>query len=167
MIHIRNRRDNRILKEVDADNLREADLRKADLSGADLIGANLSGADLSGANLIGTNLIGADLRKANLREANLRGANLREDIIFDTIFFYEEKVSEIPMQIIGLTWTVFAVGSYMKIGCQLHSIEEWKSFNDNAIQNMAPGALSFWKKNKGGILALVQREEKGREEDNA
>ena len=161
MIHIRNRRDNRILKEVDADNLREADLRKADLSGADLIGANLSGADL----------IGADLRKANLREANLIGADLREAIIFDTIFFYEEKVSEIPMQIIGLTWTVFAVGSYMKIGCQLHSIEEWKSFNDNTIQDMAPGALSFWKKNKGGILALVQREEKGREdkgsEDNA
>jgi hypothetical protein len=97
---IRNRWNNSVMFEVEADslvravekkvieradlrdadlrdaNLYDADLRDADLRGANLLGANLRGAHLRGANLLGANLLGADLLGADLRGADLRGANL-------------------------------------------------------------------------------------------
>ena len=66
MIQIKNRFNDNVLKEVNAENL----------CGANLSGAYLSGANLRGANLRGANLRGADLREADLYEADLSGANL-------------------------------------------------------------------------------------------
>ena len=63
----------KILKEIDA-----ADLRGADLEGADLRYADLRGADLGEANLRRADLRYADLRGADLEGANLEGANFGE-----------------------------------------------------------------------------------------
>ena len=125
---------------VDAD-LRGADLRGANLRGANLVDANLRGADLRGANLVDANLVDADLRGANLRGANLRGANLR-------------GAKNAPMIITGLLWTVYIDGTgMMRIGCQNHSVEDWKNFTDEKISAMDSKALTFWNQYKSMLLS--------------
>ena len=109
---------------------------------ADLRGANLVGADLRGANLYGADLRGADLYGANLYGAGLRGANL-----------YGAKNS--PLVINGLSWDVHISGTgMMRIGCQNHSIEDWKSFTDERISQMASDALEFWNQHKSMLLGV-------------
>ena len=113
-----------------------ADLRGADLRGADLRGADLRGADLQGSNLWGANLRGADLQGSNLRGANLRGAK------------------NAPMIITGLLWTVYIDGTgMMRIGCQNHSVEDWKNFTDEKISAMDSKALTFWNQYKSMLLS--------------
>ena len=116
--------------------LRDADLRGADLHGADLRGADLHGADLRGADLQGSNLHGANLHGANLRGANLHGAK------------------NAPMIITGLLWTVYIDGTgMMRIGCQNHSVEDWKNFTDEKISAMDSKALTFWNQYKSMLLS--------------
>ena len=133
-------------------NLRDANLRSTDLCGADLREANLSGAnlgyaDLSGAdlrdanlsyaNLIDANLSGANLSGADLREAGLCGANLRRMACGNN--------REIrTMQTGG--WGIVYTDDMMAIGCQQHSLSEWRSFSDDQIADMDKGALDFWRK---------------------
>ena len=103
--------------------------------GADLRGANLEGANLRGANLRGANLWGA-----NLRGADLRGADLRDS-------------KNAPIIITGLLWAVYIGGTgMMRIGCQNHSIEDWKSFTDEKISAMDSNALTFWNQYKSMLL---------------
>ena len=105
-------------------------------------GANLRGANLEGANLRGANLEGANLEGVNLRGANLRGANL-------------EGAKNSPLVINGLNWDVQINGTgMMRIGCQNHSIEDWKSFTDGRISIMASGALEFWNQHKAMLLGV-------------
>lgn len=88
--------------------------------------ANLSGADLSGVNLSG---------------ANLRGAigNLRHIKSLQSEKYYVTYTSEI-----------------LQIGCQRHTIEEWKIFDDTKITNMDSGALEWWNKWKPVIFQLIE-----------
>ena len=67
MIQIKNRFNDNVLKEVNAENL---------------YGADLSGANLRGANLREANLYGADLCEADLCGANLSGAKINDKTIF-------------------------------------------------------------------------------------
>ena len=132
---------------ADGADLRGADLSGADLFGAnlrsaDLFGANLSGADLRGADLFGANLSGADLSGADLFGANLRGADLSG-----------AKAS--PLIVYGLRWDVIINGlGKMRIGCQEHSVEDWKSFDDARITRMDSEALEFWNQHKSMLLNM-------------
>ena len=109
---------------------------------ANLENANLLGADLENANLRGANLLGADLRGADLRGADLRGADLR-------------GAKNSPLVINGLNWDVQINGTgMMRIGCQNHSIEDWKSFTDGRISIMARDALEFWNQHKSMLLGV-------------
>ena len=93
MIQILDKRDGKVLKEIDADSLRDVDLAREELSNADLksfdlFRADLSHADLRDADLSFAYLYRADLRGANLglaflqgailSRADLRGADLRD-----------------------------------------------------------------------------------------
>ena len=128
-------------------NLRGADLSCADLSCANLSCADLRGADLSCANLRGAdlscaNLSCADLSCADLRGANLRGADLRD-------------AKAAPLVVYGLRWDVVINGTGdMRIGCQNHKVEEWKSFDDQRISRMDSNALDFWKQHKLMLLSM-------------
>ncbi|MDC4859573.1 pentapeptide repeat-containing protein [Acinetobacter baumannii] len=94
------------------------------------------------ANLFGADLRGADLRGANLRGANLRDANLRG-----------AKAS--PLIVYGLRWDVIINGlGKMRIGCQEHSVEDWKSFDDARITRMDSEALEFWNQHKSMLLNM-------------
>ena len=88
------------------------------------------------ANLRGANLVDADLRGANLRDADLRGAK------------------NAPMIITGLLWTVYIDSTgMMRIGCQNHSVEDWKNFTDEKISAMDSKALTFWNQYKSMLLS--------------
>ena len=83
--------------------------------------------------------------RANLRGADLIGADLR-------------WAKNAPLIITGLEWVVIIDGiGNMRIGCQLHSIEEWSGFDDQTIQKMASSALEFWYRHKPMLLAMCDR----------
>ena len=125
-------------------------VEKSVSTGADLRGADLTGADLTGADLRGADLRGADLRGAYLRGAYLRGA-------------YGEriKITEIPLQILGLQWDILIFDSHLKIGCEFHTISEWSTFDDNKINDMDHRALEFWKASKDFILSFCKSNGRG------
>ena len=129
-------------------NLSGADLSDANLRGAYLRGADLSDADLRGANLRGADLSGANLRGANLRGADLSGASFGEGVTA------EQGV----LQLIGLRWDVIIFDAHMRIGCQMHPLSDWASFDDRRIAEMdGVHALRFWRQHKSALLTLAQR----------
>ena len=133
--------------------LRGADLQGADLQGADLRGADLQGADLRGAYLRGAYLRGADLQGADLQGACLRGADLRGAAHGENI-----SISKEPLQILGLRYEVFIFDTHIKIGCELHSIEDWRKFNDKRILAMDNSqALRFWRDWKEAIIGMAEK----------
>ncbi len=146
-------------------NLYGANLRGANLRGADLYGANLRGADLYGANLYGANLYGANLRGANLRGADLYGANLYGANLYGANLrgadLYGEKLLKTPLFIYNLEWDVTITTQHLRIGCQIHLISEWKSFDDKAISKMALSAVKFWTKHKTALIALCDAHSEG------
>ena len=97
-----------------------------------LIRANLRGANLSGANLRRADLIGADLIGANLRGADL-------------------------IIITWSHWTIYITKGHVRIGCQSHTLEEWREFSDDQISDMDSTAIDFWKQNKELIISLCER----------
>ena len=124
-----------------------ADLSRADLSGANLSGANLWGADLRRANLCGANLCRADLSGADLRRADLSGADLwgvsGEGGYLKTLFLEDYQI----------TYTA----EYIQIGCQRHTLEEWKGFDDESIIEMeGEKSLKFWRKWKDQLFILIE-----------
>jgi uncharacterized protein YjbI with pentapeptide repeats len=102
----------------------------------------LSDADLRGANLSDANLSDADLRGANLSDANLSDADLRG-----------EKLAIAPISILNLSWDILISEQYLKIGCQRHTHDEWKAFDDAKIKSMESRASEFWNVNKTWILS--------------
>jgi hypothetical protein len=145
--------------------LRGADLRGADLRGADLRGAILRGAILSGAYLCGAILSGAILSGADLCGAYLCGANLGSAILSGAILrgadlgtaTYGDGViiGNNPMFIDGLTWPVYIFKTHIKIGCQIHTKQEWLNFSDADIAKMESHAPEFWTKWKKHILWMA------------
>src|SRR5574343_67999 len=101
-IEIKNRWNLSVIFSCEADSMRIA-VELAIKSGAYLGGAYLRGADLRGADLVGAYLRGADLRGAK---------------------YGEYPITITPMQIIGLYWDVIIFDTAIKIGCQIHSIDE-------------------------------------------
>ena len=110
-------------------------------------GANLSGANLSGANLSGAYLRGANLSGAYLRGAYLSGAKWADGVV----------ISQEPIQLYGLHWAVTILDQHMQIGCQLHPLHDWDSFDDAAIAAMdGRSALRFWRAHKDVLLSLAR-----------
>jgi hypothetical protein len=126
-------------------NLSGANLIDANLSGANLIDANLSGANLIDANLSGANLSKANLSGANLNGANLSGANLRW-CIGEMNFICSLQLEK---------WNIVFTPSILAIGCQQHTIEEWKNFNDDKVIVMGSSSLEWWSKWKDFIFMAI------------
>lgn len=73
--------------------------------------------------------------KADLSDADLRGAGL---VILQA----------------GL-WTAFIQKDAIRIGCQYHSTDAWRGFNDAEISVMNANALDYWNKNKEIIISIA------------
>ena len=82
------------------------------------------------------NLCDADLRGANLWGVN---GNLRHVKSLQTERYYITYTSKV-----------------IQIGCQRHTIEEWKSFNDEKIIHMDIRALEWWTKWKPIIMQIIE-----------
>lgn len=132
--------DSRTLFAADDCESLRACLEVAVKSRADLDGANLFRADLRGADLAGANLVGA-----NLYRADLRGAKWPHGAV----------VLRPPLCISGLLWNAMLFGSHLQIGCEIHSVREWESFDDERILRLGSReALEFWRANKVRLLAF-------------
>ena len=57
----------------------------------------------------------------------------------------------VPMQI---HWPTYILTDWMKIGCEFHTIDEWKSFTDEEICAMDSCALEFWRSNKDMLIGV-------------
>jgi hypothetical protein len=44
----------------------------------------------------------------------------------------------------------------MQIGCELHTLADWATFDDERIMKMDRGALKFWRSNKAALMALCE-----------
>lgn len=136
-------------------NLKSACLRGTYLRGAYLEGVDLTDVDLRNANLSGADMRGAILKRADLRMAHMEGVNLRGAKFEDTKMF-EEIINKAPLQLMGCIWDVILTGNTMKIGCQVHSYEEWSEFNSDQIEAMSVNAQEFWEQNKEVLLTLMR-----------
>jgi hypothetical protein len=133
-----------------------ANLSEANLRGADLRGANLSEANIRGANLRGANLSGANLSEANLSEANLSGANLRGADLSRATIRDAETISFNPIFIDGLKWPVSIFDVSMNIGCEWHTLVEWKAMTDEQISSMHCEALAWWTSHKELLMGVAK-----------
>jgi uncharacterized protein YjbI with pentapeptide repeats len=136
-------------------NLARANLEGAYLAGAYLARANLEGAYLAGANLARANLEGAYLAGANLARANLEGAYLAGAYLAGAKWRDGIVIQRAPLQLYGLLWTVTILDEHMQIGCELHTLADWASFEDARIVKMDRQALRFWRAHKDSLLALA------------
>jgi len=135
----------------------KATTAEANLAGANLAGANLAGASLADANLTGANLAGANLAGANLADANLAGASLTGANLTGAKWRNGIVINKRPVQVYGLLWLVTILDAHMQIGCELHSLAEWQTFDDARICAMnGRDALRFWRAHKDALLALAR-----------
>jgi len=168
LIEIKNRFNNEVILCGEYESIsdcinknKDANLRDANLRGANLSGANLSGADLRYADLRGADLRDANLRDANLRYADLRGADLRDANLSDA------NLSDADLRgadlrgaakiIQGLQYFVVISKDYIKIGCESHTIADWKKFTDSKIKSMDSNALEFWKEWKMLVIMIANK----------
>jgi hypothetical protein len=105
------------------------------------------GADLQGADLRDADLRWADLRDADLKGVDLKGASLRwcmgDGIVIKHAHFDRYRCA----------WTKYSLA----IGCEQHTIEEWKRFTDDRITIMDSHALTWWTTYKDVLLDLVSK----------
>ena len=95
------------------------------------------------------------LEQASATRANLDGANLD-----GATFGHGVTASRGVIQLLGLRWTVTIFDVHMRIGCQMHSLDDWAAFDDRQIAAMdGAQALRFWRQHKTTLLALGQRED--------
>ena len=60
------------------------------------------------------------------------------------------------LSINGLRWPVSTDGKSIQIGCQHHSVDEWRAFDDRVIARMDSDALAFWTQHKNMILGMAE-----------
>lgn len=90
----------------------------------------------------------AFLHQVDTEASSIRGLDA-------AVFYRCVSDSKIIRTMHGLRWPVNVWGNTMSIGCQLHAVEEWYSFDDAAISAMHGGALSWWTAHKEVIRQFI------------
>ena len=121
LIQIKNRYNSKLIVDGDYESLKEAIVKNKD----NLSLSNLHYSDLSDSDLHNSDLSLSDLSDSDLSNSDLSNSDLRY-IIFSNTKFYKEILNKTPIQIIGLKWSILITKLYMKIGCEFHTIEEWR-----------------------------------------
>jgi hypothetical protein len=67
---------------------------------------------------------------------------------------YGDKEHFITIQTTKYTVTYSA--ERMQIGCQNHTFDEWWGFDDDRIDGMDSGALTWWDDNKGWLKQAIE-----------
>ncbi len=136
--------------KFDHENLRHANFQGANLRKSSFVRALLAYTNFSFADLNNADFTGADLRHANFSNAILTGANFTNaDLSNVTGNGREIKTLVLPL------WGVNLYKDILQIGCQKHTVEEWKNFTDGQIASMDFQALNWWKVWKTTIFKFI------------
>ncbi len=96
-----------------------------------------------------------DLSNVDLSNVDLSNVDLWNVDLSNADFWKEGIKTTKLIQISGLHYFISVADMHIKIGCELHSKEEWKSFDDKRILEMEGStALKFWNENKEWILNI-------------
>ena len=113
--------------------------------------ANLARANLARANLVGAYLTDADLTDVNLAGANLVGAKFENTKWRDGVI-----ITRAPLQFAGLFYMVYILDEHMQIGCELHKLTDWATFDNERIARMdGVKARKFWDQWKTALLLMA------------
>jgi len=88
------------------------------------------------------------LTAANLTDANLFG----------------QKIEKTPIQINNLIWPIIITEHHMKIGCQVHTHQEWEDFTGDELAAMDNDAFEFAEKRRSILLMMCHEHAKGEDE---
>ena len=100
----------------------------------------------------GISLENANLENANLENAILTNANLENANLWGCV---GNKVNIKSLQL--ETYDIVYIKDFLQIGCEKHSIEDWKTFDDIRILEMdGKQALEFWNKYKSHIFNTIE-----------
>jgi hypothetical protein len=68
-----------------------------------------------------------------------------------------QKLTINPVQILGYKYFILIAGEKMKIGCELHAVEEWNKFKRKDIIEMdGDSAWQWWKEHKPLIMPIAE-----------
>ena len=160
---------NLICKYLPRANLAGANLASANMSGSILNGANMAGANLTDTSFAGASLLGADMSGANLTGADFAGASLTNAKFTGAKIKGGVTIQREPLQIFGLggqNWEITIYDEHMSIGCEFHSLTEWRAYDDRRIIEMdGSAALKFWRTYGATLLAMAASDGRGVEVD--
>ena len=95
-------------------------------------------------NTVKKTVLEAIRQNCNLRESDLSGSNLRgSDLRGSNLIGSNGNCKEIKTVQTDI-WHVCITANVMQIGCEQHTLIEWKNFNDDEISAMESRALEFW-----------------------
>jgi len=77
---------------------------------------------------------------------------------------YGQKIQKTPIQINNLTWGILITEHHMKIGCQVHTHQEWEDFTGDEISEMDESAFEFAEKWRSILLMMCHEHAKGVEQ---
>lgn len=72
----------------------------------------------------------------------------------DCMVWHGQPASNL-LSINGLRWPVSTDGDSIQIGCEHHSVEEWRNFDESVIASMDRHALGAYKAYRDAVLALA------------
>ena len=102
-----------------------------------------------------SNTVKITLEKANLEGVYLEGANLEGANLYSATYGSATLNNGIE-QYLGLMWPVFLFDNHIKIGCQMHTVDEWENFDNKEIDTMSSEALALWAKYKTLIIGMAR-----------
>ena len=123
-----------------------ADFNQAILTDTQLIESSLNDAEFDGATLGHTDFFKSDLRNIRFGCADIKTAMLW-DVLGDNKHIITLQTPK---------YTVNYTAEHIQIGCKKFTHDEWKNFTDEEIDDMAAGALRWWRKHKEWLFATIE-----------
>jgi len=85
------------------------------------------------------------------------GADLTRACLTGTTYGNGIPMERPPLQLLWLRYPVLILDAHMKIGCELHSLNEWFGFPDSRIAEMdGKDARKFWDTWKTPLRAICE-----------
>ena len=130
-------------------------IRGGTILGGNIWGGNIWGGTIDGGNIRGGTILGGTILGGNIWGGNIRGGTIRGGTIDGGTIRDGTTTSKDPIFISGLPYSVTVTDAHILIGCALHTIAEWRAFNDRRILEMdGKDVLDFWRTNRDLILGL-------------
>lgn len=134
-------------------NLFLAKFKNGNCAGANFTKAYCVNAYFKGSNCKAANFEGSNCKGVNFKGSNCKGVNFKGGDFWGAVG--NDKQIKSPQ--IGLYWIAYTK-DILQIGCKKYTFKEWLSFGDSEIDNMADGALKWWKKNKKPLFKIIEQD---------